>query len=126
MPLRRQEDLKHLQSRKAKIEIQLKELKREARETQEAVANHKLKLQGINRQIEDIEKNSRELVVSEHALLRYLERVKGIDLDSIRQEMLSDKTQTMYRALGPGMYPIEGAGAKMVIKGTTVVSVVTK
>lgn len=34
----------------------------------------------------------KEPVVSEHALLRYLERVEGVDLDAIRQKILGDGT----------------------------------
>lgn len=124
MSIRRHEELKQLQSRRDKLEVQLPEVRRAANESQRSLVKHEKQLREVKERIADIEEASKELVVSEHALLRYLERVKGVDLEEIKQEMLTNKTQELFETLGPGKYPIEGASARLVVKGSTVVSVV--
>lgn len=64
-----------------------------------------------------------EPTVTEHAIIRYLERVMGLDLDNIRNEILSPEVATQIKALGGGKYPI-GDGHKAVVKGMAVVSIV--
>lgn len=59
--------------------------------------------------------------VSEHALLRYLERVKGLDLRAIEQEMLTQKA-TLAIELGAHAVPI-GDGLEMIIKNRNVITV---
>lgn len=62
-----------------------------------------------------------EPIVSDHALLRYLERVKGVDVESIKSEML---TPTVRMAINAGAQAVKlGCGAKIVIKGATIVTV---
>lgn len=36
--------------------------------------------------------NASQPIVSEHAILRYLERVKGMDIESLKNEILDHKT----------------------------------
>lgn len=58
-----------------------------------------------------IEKASKTttLKVSDHAIIRYFERVKGYNIPEIEQEILSDKIRHMVETLGGnGTYPNEG------------------
>jgi predicted nucleic acid-binding Zn-ribbon protein len=66
---------------------------------------------------------SQKPVVSEHALLRYIERFHGINLEEIRAKILTERNVAAIARLGTGKYPIEGGG-RAVVKGNTVVSVV--
>ena len=43
---------------------------------------------------------SRELRVSDHAVLRYLEREKGLDREATEAEILTDQLAAQVRALG--------------------------
>jgi hypothetical protein len=62
--------------------------------------------------------------VSEHALLRYLERVKGIDIKSCEQEILNKKVLEMIETLGGnGSFPNENF--KLVMKDNVVVTITT-
>ena len=45
------------------------------------------------------------LGVSDHALVRYLQRVKGIDIDALKEEMIEENVVRCYSALGDGVYP---------------------
>lgn len=60
--------------------------------------------------------------VSDHAIIRYLERTGRIDLESLRREILSDRTVELAKVLGDGRYPIPN-GCIAVIKQKTVVTV---
>lgn len=63
-----------------------------------------------------------EPVVSEHALLRYIERVMGLDLDAIRQQILNDKNRAAIAFAGNCR--IKSGGVELIVKDRTVVSVV--
>lgn len=64
-----------------------------------------------------------EVKVSDHAMVRYLERVKSIDISVIEKEILTDDVLAMVNQLGgTGMYPI-GEGFKIRMKDYTVVTI---
>lgn len=62
-------------------------------------------------------------VVSEHAILRYLERKYELDIEEVKREIITDKVLLLVRQLGDGKYPLE-IGGKIVIKNNVVVSVI--
>lgn len=66
---------------------------------------------------------SEQPVVSEHAMLRYLERVKGVDLNAVRTEILADGRAELIHKLQSCHLPI-GNGLRLVVKHRQVVSVV--
>lgn len=68
---------------------------------------------------------SDELIVSDHAVLRYLERVKGLDIKALRQEILTDELKSLHTRLGNGKYPIETGSDKgrAVINNNIIVTV---
>ncbi|PMR71802.1 hypothetical protein [Billgrantia endophytica] len=86
--------------------------------------------ENIQRQIyeaqQELENTSKsdELIVSDHSLIRYLERVKGLDIEALRQEIVTDEMKALYKKLGDGKYPIEQEGGKAVIKNGIIVSIV--
>lgn len=61
------------------------------------------------------------VLVSEHALLRYMERVMKIDLSQLEKEILTDSVLTQQAALGDGEYPSSGFSVK--IRDSVVVTV---
>lgn len=69
-----------------------------------------------------IEKLSqKELIISEHAFLRYLERVEGINLEEIQAKILTKELMMKYKTLGNGTFPI--GDFKIVIRNNTVVTI---
>lgn len=82
---------------------------------------------------EDIVKNLRDKInqlnlsnqtpsVSEHALVRYFERVKGFNMEEIKKEILNDKVLKLMDVLGSnGEYPSESC--KLVVKNNVVVTI---
>lgn len=106
-------ELKELQTERSKLEAERDSLTRQ--------------INVCNTRIAEIEKRIRQLtavpVVSEHALLRYLERKLGIDLEEVKKEILTDETAERIKQFGSGRFPI-GDGMRAVVKQNVVVSVV--
>lgn len=61
--------------------------------------------------------------VRDHAIVRYLERTGQIDVEKLKEEILSDRIVEQARVLGNGHYPIR-SGLIAVIKDKNVVTVV--
>lgn len=70
-------------------------------------------------------KGSAVAMVSDHALLRYLERVKGLDVEALREEMLGEGRREAVQKLQSCKLPI-GGGAKLIVQQRVVVTVITK
>ena len=65
------------------------------------------------------------ITVSDHALVRYIERVLGVDVEEIRAEMVPRAAAADLRRLGSGRYPMQGPDGAyhVVVKDGTVVTV---
>ena len=83
------------------------------------------KLQAIERvkeQIKDIENNN-DVRVSEHAIVRYLERVKGLDVEEVKKEILTCEVLELIAHLGgSGSYP--NKDFNVVMKNYTVTTII--
>lgn len=66
----------------------------------------------------------KKLTVSDHAILRYVERVMGIDIEQIRNTIASEKVEQTVATLGDSKVPL-GNGAYAVVKNHSVVTVTT-
>lgn len=77
----------------------------------------------INRLKRNLEELKPKAVrVSDHAVLRYLERKAGIDVEAIRKSILESDLPAMVGALGgSGKFPINGY--QVVLKDYTVVTI---
>lgn len=70
----------------------------------------------------EIDEMTREPIVTEHALLRYCERVLNIDMEAIKATILSETTLKQSQTLGNGKYPVVD-GHRAVIKDSCVVTI---
>ena len=121
MALKQKEELKKLQSLlvKQKSEIELIRRERQLIDERLSIAERNL------RKTEDALKKMKtgnKIIVSEHAVLRYLQRIMELDLKAVENEILTDETLKQYRTLGNGKYPISN-GCKAVIKDNVVITV---
>lgn len=64
-------------------------------------------LKATNKRIKEIKDDS-ELVISNHALVRYFERVLQIDIEEIKNKILSEQVLDLHKKLGNGKFPNEG------------------
>lgn len=73
-----------------------------------------------------IKDGGRTVNITGHALLRYLERVMGLDPDAMRAEMLTDELEDKIVALGTGEFPSDDGSYYLIAKGFNVVTCVGK
>lgn len=85
--------------------------------------NNKLNLiKNLKDQIETFE-SDKNIKVSEHAIVRYFERVKGFNISEIEKEILTDEVLNLVDKLGgTGGYP--NKDFKVLMKNYTVTTVV--
>lgn len=111
-------DLKSLQVRKTKLEREIKELEREKNEVCQRLNEKKKQLSNVNSSVKRLQSN---VVITEHILLRYLERVKGINMEEIKKEILDDELKKQILTLGSGKF--RRNGFRLIVKNNSIVTV---
>ncbi len=106
-----QQEISTLQAQQANIRRDLERLLKE--------------YSAVKRQIVAFEEQSKTITVSEHAILRYFERVLGYDLEVIVAAILPETAKQGILQLGTGTYPIVSAGKRyrVCIDGSTLTTV---
>lgn len=114
-------ELKGLQTQRNKLRGEIAATGAQIGTLTKQMAASQKHLSGIEKAISKIENDNREFVVTEHALLRFLERVDGIDMEQLKTRVLPDGARALAEAMGSGTFP---AGThRVVIKAKSVVSV---
>ena len=91
---------------------------------QRVLASKKKAIENIKSQIQAISAN-KEITISEHALLRYLERVSKIDTDSVKKTIITPELIKMVETLGGnGKYPV--GDITLVIRDYVVTTILMK
>lgn len=121
MALKQKEELKKLQSLMVKQKSEIDLIKRERQLVDERLAVAERNLRKTEDELKKM-KTGNKIIVSEHAVLRYLQRIMELDLKAVENEILTDETLKQYRTLGNGKYPISN-GCKAVIKDNVVITV---
>jgi len=83
--------------RQAALSKDINDLMREIRDVESIIEAIK---------IGKLENNS--ITITEHAILRYLERVKGIDIEAIKKDIVTEEVLKQIKTLGAGIYPVKG------------------
>jgi predicted nucleotidyltransferase len=78
----------------------------------------------INKLSKALKSKSDRFSVTDHAVLRYVQRCMGIDIDMIR-ESIRKKAIDYFDTFGNGVFPLSES-VRMVIKGGHVVTIITK
>ncbi len=90
------------------------------------VAKAKTQLGVLNRRIATASTRPERTAVSDHALVRYLERIKGMDVGAAREEVCPQNVREQIETLGNGEFPVEHAdGSKhyLYVRGGVVTTV---
>lgn len=106
--------LKGLQTARSRLDAEISRIKGELDKAQR-------ELKEIQSQIKQLTKR---VVASEHAILRFLERKRGINIDEIKEEILSDTLKGQIEQLGSGKFPI-GDGLRAIVKQNVIVSIIS-
>lgn len=92
--------LKALQGRLAIARVEREEASRTVdlrrvglKEAEDSLERWNLEVKALVQEIDALTETPGSLVVSEHALLRWIERKHGVDLKAVAEEMLSDRAR---------------------------------
>jgi len=110
-----------LQEQRNKLQVQQKLLNAEIHEKQQEATSLKSRISTLQKEIDKIKyNNTDEVIISDHAMLRYIERVLGIDIEELKRKIVpSDKLSA--KSIMNGSYSFETH--KIVVKNNTVVTV---
>ncbi len=126
MSYKQSTEQKALETRRNLIQTERKVLVDEITDKQKSSSDMKKKIAELQSKIENLkEKIPSKIIVSEHAILRYLERVRGINLQEVEEEILSEASKKIIGELGNCKISTE-AGFKIVVRNGTVVTINTK
>jgi hypothetical protein len=114
-------ELKGLQSLLKKAEAEADVLDKDIIAKQKEMKQKKALIKDLRNKIKS--KSSDSIVLTEHAILRYLERSGKIDLDAIKKEILNKNLEAQIRSLGNGVFPIKD-GLKARVKNSSIVTVI--
>jgi hypothetical protein len=92
-----------------------------ARAAQKQESTLRLKAAELQKEILKLEQVRTEPLISEHALLRWIERVEGVDLDALRAHILGGRTGESIKFAGSGT--VIKDGYTLVFKNRIVVTV---
>lgn len=114
--------IKGLQSQLKSLDGDIQALKIELSNKQSELT-HKMKaFKAIKSEISKLENNN-DIRVSEHAIVRYFERVKGFDISEIEKEIITEEVTKLIDVLGgSGKYP--NKDFQVVMKDFTVTSII--
>ena len=119
MAKNKSQELKAAQVRIHKAETECLAIEEEISSLQEDLERKRDKVRSLKSRMEKIKE--KEIIVSEHAVLRFMERAMALDITQIENKILSNNCNAM-RAMGNGKYPI-GEGLKAVVRNGIVVTV---
>ena len=113
-------ELKSLQGQRDKTRQIINTYEEEIKKKNLELKEKRIELNEIMTAIKNIENNN-DVVISEHAILRYLERVKGFNLEDIKNEMLDARTRESLKVLP--VNKIKCDGYNLIIKNKVITTV---
>jgi hypothetical protein len=117
-------ELKKLQTMLSQAQVDLRDLQEKHRESEKRLNDARLKVRDVEGRIEKLKRFSEKVIVSEHAILRYVERVMGIDLDEIKRKIAPDSLEELTQKLPSGRFPVNGFAVR--VKDRVVTTIITK
>ena len=121
--MKKETTLKGLQSQLNTAKGEWEALKIESANKQRECSNKKFQIDNLENEILKLTKKGNTIKVSEHAVLRYLERISGLSIENVEGLILNENVLNMVSKLrGNGSYP--NNGFKVVIKNNVVVIII--
>lgn len=125
-PMTKKEAIDQLMHRKAELNQQKGRLIEKQSATIKEISSVNTQISQINKQIEDIKKGKFTLIptVTEHALVRFLQRVSLVDVEAIREKIITPEVMEQIKELGDGRYPCNEY--ILVVAGNRVVTILNQ
>ena len=123
MTARSSQELKQLQTRLSREQVKANNIRDEIAEQEKMLGLVNRRIKSLKSQIDALKSPEKgDLMVSEHAIVRYLERAMGFNIKDLENHIVDQDTRLMIKKMGSGNYPIQ-EGLKAVVKNNVVVTV---
>jgi|688.fasta_scaffold480146_3 chromosome segregation ATPase len=118
-------EIKSLNTQLAKLEARRDVINKEITDNQSELAKINSKYKTLRARYEELTnpKSVKEPILSEHAIIRYLERVKGLDIAEISNEIMDEKTKNAIKFMKNGK--INRDEYALVVRDSVVVSIIS-
>jgi chromosome segregation ATPase len=117
------ESIASLRRRKDDLTAEKRDIERRMKFDRAQLDSLDSRISSIRKQIKGTHEN---LTVSDHAMLRYIDRALQMDTETMKKAIVSC-IEDKVKSLGDGEYPLLGAvPATAIVKGGVVVTIVTK
>lgn len=114
-------EINFLNRRISEIEDRLSSLRKQDKNLKKQIREEERRLLTAKEKLERLTKKAEEPILTDHALVRYIERVKGIDIAQMKKEILNDKLRDLISTLGNGKFPCDGFTA--IVKDNQVITI---
>jgi hypothetical protein len=120
---RSDEPLGKLKARQRNVDIEINDLMEQIKKKTDELKAAKERSAYLERTIKS---RLHEVAVSDHAVIRYLERKEGFDAKAFRESILTPSFLKQVRKLGNGKYPIRDGMIAVVRQGVVVTIIGTE
>lgn len=114
-------DIKKLFTRKRRLKEELNAISDEKFALTREETLKRQELNKINKKLDNARKG--ELIVTEHAVVRYMERIKHLPMAEIKELIVPPETKAMIERFGSGKFPAGGTH-HVVVKNNMVLTVI--
>lgn len=97
-----------------KIELEKNNLNAQKKTLQNEISIKEKQLKKHKEELEKLQLHSGTFIVSEHAIIRYLQRVYKLDLEKLENEILTTELKDKIKTYGSGSYNLDEFGIKVV------------
>lgn len=80
-------------------------------------------ISNLKKDIERLKLNNKGFFISDHAILRYLERVEKVDIKKVKSLILTDNVCQLHKKLGNGEFPSDCGLFKVIIRDNKVITI---
>lgn len=119
--------LKALETKKTQIQQEIAAIQESIRTLDQGLKGKQNQLNQVSNEIQKLSDTGDQglPIITEHALLRYLERVEGVNIDEARANIYSDKFRRVWTEMGVqnGEFPFRDGVGRLVIKNNKIVTI---
>lgn len=108
------QDLKFLQTKLVKMQAQGAVLIKEVTQMQNNLSTLNKQINTTQENIEKLSTNNDDLIFSEHSILRYIERVMGVDIEALKEKILpKEERQSILKTANSLSFKKDGVSFKI-------------
>ncbi|MFA5426669.1 MAG: hypothetical protein WC279_00500 [Sulfurimonas sp.] len=106
--------IKSIQVLISKATLEIDNIKAQQKVLQSSMDKQLSQLKKYQDELLALQMDSMEIIISEHAILRYLERVYKLDTTKLYKEIIPPKVEKQIKEFGNGTYSVDGFSIRIV------------